>query len=157
MQRAGRARVHVGVMGEYGAAEPGDLDDPSATVLDVAYLAEYGRESDPHVPAREPLRTTFERELEQWRRLWLGAHRVYLRDGDQAGRRSAVALGVHAYDAVRDTYASGMSPALSPFTIENRRHGGDVPFVDTGATMRSNISEITDWSGEIVVVGQEGS
>lgn len=155
VRRAGDARVHIGVMGEYGAAEPGDLDDSDATVLDVAYLAEYGRKSDPTVPAREPLRTTFDREVDGWRRGWTHVHRTHSLRGDGV-RREIVALAIRGFQDVRDTYSAGLSPALSEYTLEQRRHGGDLPFVDTGQTMRSNIAEIRNFDGEIIVVGREG-
>lgn len=154
LQRADRARVHIGVMGEYGAAESGNLDDPEATVLDVAYLAEYGRESDPHVPAREPLRVTFERESDKWRRQWAAVHSRYLETGK--ARRSLIALATQGFQDVRDSYSAGLRPELSEYTLANRQHGGDLPFVDTGQTMRSNIAEITGFDGDLVVVGREG-
>jgi hypothetical protein len=156
LANAENARVHVGVLGIYGAKTRGDLDDPDVTVLDIAHLAEFGRKASPAfpaVPAREPLHNTFVREVKAWSKAWTHLVGRYVATGDQ--RRPLVAMGVRASDDVKNTYSAGMSPALSPFTVANRRHGGDTPFVDTGATQRSNVSEITDFDGDVVIVGQE--
>jgi len=156
LAKAGNARIQIGVMGQYGAAQRGNLDDPDATVLDVAYLAEYGRSGDdggPVVPAREPLRTTFTREKDDWRRAWAHLTQRYIQTGK--ARRSLAGLASVGFESVRTTYAAGMSPPLSEFTLQRRRHGGDVPFVDTGATMRSNLAEIVNFEGDVVVVGRE--
>lgn len=156
---ANRARVQIGVMGDYGADQPGDLDDPNATVLDVAYLAEFGRDasaSGPEVPAREPLRTTFKREQGKWSTMWLHVVRQHIKDGGPQ-RQRLVALGTKGFNAVRSTYAAGMAPPLSPVTIAKRRYGGTTPFVDTGATMRSNLAEAIDFEGQVIVVGQGGA
>ena len=154
--QAGNARVQIGVIGKYGAANRGDLDDPNATVLDIAYLAEFGldRPDRPQVPARKPLRLTFNRESPRWSKVWSATVSAYVREGGTQ-RQRLVALGALGFNAVRTTYSAGMKPELSEMAKRMRRHGGETPFVDTGQTMRSNLAEITGFDGQIIVVGQE--
>ena len=62
--------------------------------------------------------------------------------GQMTARQLFEFLGQKGVDEIKDSMRNGQWVALSPYTIANRRHGGDKPLIDTSTLVNSVSFEI---------------
>ena len=147
-EQAARVQIRMGLISAQGADQPAADGDGGVTMLDIGYLAEYGREQAPRVPARRPLGVTSDREGRGWVKTAANLLQLYIDRGEDA---PLIVLGAKMTGDVRASIDARLTPALSEFTIANRKNGGDVPFKDTGGFQRSFKAEIVMPDGSVRV------
>jgi hypothetical protein len=114
---------------------PGLHKDSTETMTTIATTHEFGDRSR-HIPERSFLRSTVDKKTKAYE-----AEKRRLSEGIIEGRFSTEAaltgMGERIVSDVQTTISGGIPPPLADRTIEQRRHGGATPLIDTGALRAS--------------------
>lgn len=126
----GKVRVKVGIVGSNADKEHGES---GLTVADIWIIHELGA-PNANIPARAPLRTTFEQKLDELKGMQLKLAKALLNDKMDVQRAFNI-LGAWGASAIKATIKAGLPPPLAASTIA--RKGSSVPLIDTGQLINS--------------------
>ena len=121
----GKVRVKVGIVGSNASQDHGDSGLSNA---DIWIIHELGA-PDANIPARAPLRTTFEQKLDELKGMQYKLAKALLNDKMDVHRAFNI-LGAWGAAAIKATIKAGLPPPNAASTI--RRKGSSVPLIDTG-------------------------
>lgn len=121
----GKVKVKVGIVGAGADQRHADSD---LTNADIWIIHELGA-PDAGIPARAPLRTTFDKRIDELKGMQLKLAKALLNDQMDVQRAFNI-LGAWGVAAIKSTIKAGLEPPNAPSTI--KRKGSSVPLIDTG-------------------------